>query len=229
MRVVQNDTVRGKDGHGSELAPVSVGRLFLDKFHVVELGIELVRLGPRITDESLLVQAFGNLYNLEFRWEDAWDGRERTSRIFLGLSLSNLEPDFCNSTVVNGSGFLLSSIDLNDTFSRWAKGVPFGRRLGLDLYDLCLPFHTRLVQRHGRQLVKQPAALPGEFDGGVVPVECDGDVVEGFGDERLDSVVLVDDKAQCRELTWTCIPFWFGPMSATTVVKMQVEARKDGP
>ena len=33
----------------------------------------------------------------------------RTSRIFLGASLSNLEPLFWSSTVVNGRGFLWSS------------------------------------------------------------------------------------------------------------------------
>jgi hypothetical protein len=65
----------------------------------VHAWVELIGFCPGIGDESLGVERFGDL--CEMRWE------LYTFIIVAELIPRNRDPCFCNSTVVNGNGFLL--------------------------------------------------------------------------------------------------------------------------
>lgn len=52
-------------------------------------------------------------------------------------------------------------------------------------------------------MIKEPPTSPGEGNGRVVPRKRDVDVPELLGDEGLNALVLVDDKAEGGELAWS--------------------------
>jgi hypothetical protein len=129
-----------------------------------------------------------------------------TSSIRLGAKRNSLDPDFCSSTVVNGSGFLQVQVHQRVALiPSTASDLPFLRRFSLHVSDLS---HGRLdahlVKHHCNLEIKQVSTRPFELDVVVVPLESNRDVPERLGHKVLHPKMLIADESERRILAGPC-------------------------
>jgi len=91
---------------GCELAPFGADGLFLHQRLQVHAAVKLVGFSTWVADEALGVKLFCDLVR-RVSMGRSLNGRKLTSITTLDVKPRNLLPNFCSSTVVNGSGFLL--------------------------------------------------------------------------------------------------------------------------
>lgn len=119
-----------ENSRARKTAPRVVACLLLDQLVKVEVTVELVRLGTRITEDTALVQSFGALRRGEPRQQNRLgtchtDGETLlTSSTRFGDMRKSREPVFCSSTVVSGRGFLRCAGACQPGLSRGQFSMP---------------------------------------------------------------------------------------------------------
>lgn len=105
---------------------------------MIELRVKLISFSTRIRQEAFLVKLFSNLKRRILHWFffRSYMSEELTSSSFLGASFNSLDPDFCSSTVVRGSGFLtIRGISICHASHRISRKIPFLSGLLNNLHD----------------------------------------------------------------------------------------------
>lgn len=106
----------------------------------------------------------------------------------------NLAPCFCNSTVVNGNGFLQSD--------RSSERIPFTLWFGNDTSNSCHAFlQTHLIQTKTTKAIKQMSPFPRKFNIDPLPHNRKFNRPKWFRHEILHASPSINHKPQRWELT----------------------------
>lgn len=179
--------------------------LLLNEMMKIKVFVELICLRSGITEEALLIKLLGGLRGSGQRINiHASALRQTYIQDFLRRHMQQTGSRLLQIDGGEGKGFPDWREMSESSTTERHQGIPFGRRFCCNRANRRLwVFDTLLIQNERRRHIEQVIATPVELGRAFRTLLFDVNVPECLGHKRLDSFVLIDDKPQCRELTWS--------------------------